>query len=119
LCPPTPPASSLFPYTTLFRSNCSEPGPLSSVCLFLDKPYPENLLLNVRQERVHDLRLFDSQSLGEDLFHGYDLSLLDLSAELGFRNPSDLLTGALAHLATSKVAVDMVFLISSAFSVRF
>src|SRR5207249_4693999 len=69
--------------------NCSEPGPLPSVCLFLDKPYPENLLLNIRQERVHDLWLFDPQSLGEDLFHGYDLSLLDLSAELGFRNPSD------------------------------
>src|SRR5439155_964508 len=89
------------------------PRPLPRVRLFLDKPYPQNLLLNIRQERVHNLRLFDPQSLGEYLFHRYDLSLLDLSAELCLWNPSDFLTGTLAHLAASNGADETAFLTCS------
>src|SRR2546430_2220299 len=100
------------PVTITHGNNRSEPRPLPRVCLLLDEPDSQNLLLNIRQERVDDLRLFDPQSLCEDLFHRYDLSLLDLSAQLSLRHPSNLLTGTLAHRATSTGVIETVFLSS-------
>jgi hypothetical protein len=101
------------PVTITDCNNCSESRPLTRVGLFLDKSNSQNLLLNIRQERVDDLRLFDPQSLSEDLFHRNNLSLLDLSAELCLRDPSDLLTRPLTHRRGSTGAVETVFLTSS------
>jgi hypothetical protein len=57
------------PVTITDCNNRPEPRPLARVGLFLDKADSQNLLLNIRQERVDDLRLFDPQSLSKDLFH--------------------------------------------------
>src|SRR5690348_10404813 len=46
-----------------------ESRPFASVSLLLDKPDSQDLLLDIRQESVNNLRLFDSHSLREYFFH--------------------------------------------------
>src|SRR2546426_3695427 len=47
------------PVTITDCNNRPEPRPLALVGLFLDKADSQNLLLNIRQERVNNLRLLD------------------------------------------------------------
>src|SRR5207249_1384468 len=70
---------------------------LPRVGLLLDKTNPQNLLLNIRQQGIHNLRLLDPQPLREDLLHRHNLALLHLPAQLRLRDPADLLARTLTH----------------------
>jgi hypothetical protein len=47
------------PITITDCNNRAEPRPLARVGLFLDKADSQNLLLNIRQQSINDLRLLD------------------------------------------------------------
>jgi len=68
-----------------------ESGTLTSTSLFLDGLDLHNLILQLRQEEIHNLVLLDGQRMQIDLLHGLDLPLLHQPTQLGDRLPLLLL----------------------------
>src|SRR5207245_6032925 len=95
--------------------DCSESLPFASVSLFLNEADSQDLLLNVREQRVNDLWLLDPHALSKDLLHRHDLACLDELSKLCLRDPSYLLTrslpasliGSLAH-AFASIGADWI-----------
>src|SRR5206468_11498628 len=86
---------------------------LPRVGLLLHEANAHNLLLDVRQQGIHNLRLLDPQPLREDLLHRHNLALLHLPAQLRLRDPADLLARTLTHQEAPKEADSTFFLTCS------
>src|SRR5438093_3583116 len=86
---------------------------LPRVGLLLHEANAQNLLLDVRQQGIHNLRLLDPQPLREDLLHRHNLALLHLPAQLRLRDPADLLARTLTHQEAPNDADTTFFLTCS------
>ena len=77
-----------------------EAGSLTGGGLLLDGEHLHDLLLQLREQHVHDLGLLDGQGEEVDLLDGGDLAELHQAAQLGHGHPFTRLLGVAARTSS-------------------